>query len=210
MDTLSGNGIFPSTSHVLPGAVPGRTCAWLCWRKRAGEALQHLELLLEWQRLDFANDVGSKHGDGFVRWGANVKPRRRCLPCHLADDRAIWEFAKVGEYTVVTQDSDFAEMAFLYGPPPKVIWLRCGNQTTEFIENLLRNHAESVAAFEGNADAVCGLATPMLMPEETTALASKSQLPSRTNRGPHICHGVAMRRQGNLSNAATGSWWTAV
>ena len=35
--------------------------------QRAGEVLQHLELLLEGQRLDFANDVGSKHGDRFAR-----------------------------------------------------------------------------------------------------------------------------------------------
>ena len=54
----------------------------------------------------------------------------------MADDRAVWEFARNNGFTIVSQDSDFADMAALYGPPPKVIWLRCGNQTTEFVEHL--------------------------------------------------------------------------
>ena len=44
-----------------------------------------------------------------------------------ADDREIWEFAKAQEFCIVTQDADFAERSRLYGSPPKVIWLRCGN-----------------------------------------------------------------------------------
>lgn len=72
-----------------------------------------------------------------------------------ADDMAIWNFAKSGAFTIVTQDSDFADMASLYGPPPKVIWLRCGNQTTEFIEKLLRNHARAAHAFEPDTEVAC-------------------------------------------------------
>jgi predicted nuclease of predicted toxin-antitoxin system len=64
-----------------------------------------------------------------------------------ADDRVIWEFAKAGGFILVTQDADFADMAALYGPPPKVIWLRCGNQSSGFIEKLLQNHAEAIGAF---------------------------------------------------------------
>jgi len=36
---------------------------------------------------------------------------------------------------------------------PELIWLRCGNQRTDVIENLLRTHAESIAAFEGGSAA---------------------------------------------------------
>lgn len=38
-----------------------------------------------------------------------------------ADDRAIWDFARAGGFIIVSQDADFANMAVLYGPPPKVI-----------------------------------------------------------------------------------------
>jgi predicted nuclease of predicted toxin-antitoxin system len=40
--------------------------------------------------------------------------------------------------------------ATLLGPPPKVIWLRCGNQPTERVEKLLRDHAKTIGAFEHN------------------------------------------------------------
>jgi predicted nuclease of predicted toxin-antitoxin system len=44
-------------------------------------------------------------------------------------------------------------MATLLGAPPKVIWLRRGNQPTDVIEALLREHAEAIAAFENDAAA---------------------------------------------------------
>lgn len=67
-----------------------------------------------------------------------------------ASDRTVWEFAEANGYTLVSHDSDFAEMAALLGPPPKVIWLRCGNRPTGVIEPLLRDHAEVIAAFDGD------------------------------------------------------------
>jgi predicted nuclease of predicted toxin-antitoxin system len=79
----------------------------------------------------------------------------RLLGLERADDRTIWERAKSGDYTLVTQDSDFAELAGLVGPPPKVIWLRCGNQPTSTIANLLRAHEEAAMAFEADNDAAC-------------------------------------------------------
>ena len=55
----------------------------------------------------------------------------------------------------MTQDSDFADMAALHGQPPKVIWLRCGNQPTHVIEKLLRDHAQAIVAFEQDITATC-------------------------------------------------------
>ncbi len=42
-------------------------------------------------------------------------------------DTEIWEFAKLNDFCIVTQDADFAERSRLYGSPPKVVWLECGN-----------------------------------------------------------------------------------
>jgi predicted nuclease of predicted toxin-antitoxin system len=72
-----------------------------------------------------------------------------------ATDMDVWEYAKANGFVVVTQDADFADMATLYGPPPKVIWLRCGNKPTEFIEKLLRDHAPKAAVFEADPHASC-------------------------------------------------------
>jgi predicted nuclease of predicted toxin-antitoxin system len=71
-----------------------------------------------------------------------------------ADDLAIWDYAGANGFTLVSLDADFAERAALKGPPPKVIWLRCGNQPTEIIERLVRSHIEAMAAFERD-DAAC-------------------------------------------------------
>jgi predicted nuclease of predicted toxin-antitoxin system len=55
----------------------------------------------------------------------------------------------------VSQDADFVDMATLYGSPPKVIWLRWGNQPTDAIEKRLWSHADAIAHFEENDAASC-------------------------------------------------------
>ena len=51
-------------------------------------------------------------------------------------------------FALVSLDADFAEIAALLGPPPKVIWLHCGNQPTAAIIRLLREHFDAIVAFE--------------------------------------------------------------
>ena len=79
----------------------------------------------------------------------------RLLGLDGADDRKIWEHAKGNDFALVSQDADFADMATLYGPPPKVIWLRCGNQPTAMIERLLRDHTEEIMSFLQSDSAAC-------------------------------------------------------
>lgn len=79
----------------------------------------------------------------------------RLLGMAEADDRTIWEYAKANGFTLVTQDSDFAEIVTLLGPPPKVILLRCGNQPTHVIAQLLRDPADALRKFEPDATAAC-------------------------------------------------------
>ena len=71
----------------------------------------------------------------------------------MADDRAVWNCAAANGFALVTLDADFAERVALVGGPPKVIWLRCGNQSTAEIERLLRDNAEAIIAFEQNTAA---------------------------------------------------------
>lgn len=72
-----------------------------------------------------------------------------------AADRALWEFAKANGFAIVTQDADLAELASLLGSPPKVIWLRAGNQTTAATADLLRRHAPTIQSFEGDDSTAC-------------------------------------------------------
>ncbi|WOK07313.1 DUF5615 family PIN-like protein [Imperialibacter roseus] len=62
-------------------------------------------------------------------------------------DNAIWEFAKVNGYTIVTQDSDFNDLNLLYGFPPKIIWIRTGNLKTQMIVEILTEYQHEIYQF---------------------------------------------------------------
>jgi predicted nuclease of predicted toxin-antitoxin system len=79
----------------------------------------------------------------------------RDLGLASATDIQIWEFAKAGGFVIVSKDADFRQLSFVYGGPPKVIWLRLGNVTTSAIALALRSHAAQIAAFD--ADAVAAM-----------------------------------------------------
>lgn len=52
----------------------------------------------------------------------------------------LWRYAAENEFCIVTLDSDFADLSALMGAPPKVVWLKCGNRSTAYVEGLLRTH----------------------------------------------------------------------
>ena len=79
----------------------------------------------------------------------------RLLGLAEADDRTIWEFARINGFAIVSLDADFADMAVFYGAPPKVIWLRAGNQPTAAIAALLRSHASAMLDFARESRPVC-------------------------------------------------------
>jgi len=64
-----------------------------------------------------------------------------------ADDSAIWQYAKENLFTIVSKDSDFQERGVLLGQPPKFIWLRAANCSSQEIENLLRTALPIVKRF---------------------------------------------------------------
>src|SRR5438874_6392174 len=88
---------------------------------------------------------------GLVRRLADVFPdstQTRLLGLATATDDTIWEYAKQHGFAVVTLDADYYDLSLLRGHPPKLIWLRCGNQRTASIERLLRSHLDRIRAFE--------------------------------------------------------------
>jgi len=64
-----------------------------------------------------------------------------------ADDSAIWQYAKDNDFTIVSKDSDFQERSVLHGQPPKFIWLRAPNCSSQEIENLLRTALPIIQRF---------------------------------------------------------------
>lgn len=93
-----------------------------------------------------------------VSWLTDIFPDASHVQLHgliEASDSEIWEFAKVQGFCIVTQDADFAEKSRLYGSPPKVIWLRCGNAPTSRVEAILRSGHEVIQELMCSATLDC-------------------------------------------------------
>lgn len=72
----------------------------------------------------------------------------RDVGLHNALDEAVWEYAARHGLSIVSKDADFHQRSFLFGPPPKVIWVRRGNCSTFDIEAILRAHHIDLQWFE--------------------------------------------------------------
>lgn len=69
-----------------------------------------------------------------------------------ADDAVIWRYAQQRDFAIVSIDADFRHWSFLYGAPPKIIWIRRGNCTTVEIASILEMHYDTIQTFENNVD----------------------------------------------------------
>ena len=68
-------------------------------------------------------------------------------------DEVVWNYARTHDYVVVTKDSDLADLAFSRGFPPKVIWLRLGNCTTDEVESAIRQSRDAIEEFGKDPEA---------------------------------------------------------
>jgi len=79
----------------------------------------------------------------------------RLLGLEFADDAKVWEYARINNFVIVTQDSDFYERSLIYGHPPKIIWITTGNVATQWIRDLLLENTEIVEEFAQNPELAC-------------------------------------------------------
>lgn len=85
-----------------------------------------------------------------VRLLADIFPNSvhvREVGLKAADDPVVWEYAKSNELIIVSKDSDMHQRSFVFGYPPKVVWVRLGNCSTSDVERLLRKHFTVIKAF---------------------------------------------------------------
>jgi len=77
----------------------------------------------------------------------------RDVGLQAAADEIVWSYSADHEFVIVSKDSDFHQRSFLFGAPPKVIWLQCGNCSTAQIEDLLRSRRDEILSFEKDQEA---------------------------------------------------------
>jgi predicted nuclease of predicted toxin-antitoxin system len=44
-----------------------------------------------------------------------------------AADDVVWNYARENNFSIMSKDRDFADRSDVFGPPPKVVWIRIGN-----------------------------------------------------------------------------------
>lgn len=66
------------------------------------------------------------------------------LSMEQANDREVWDYARTHGFVIVTRDSDYYDLSTIYGQPPKVIWLRTGNQTKAGTLAALLNYRQAI------------------------------------------------------------------
>lgn len=70
-------------------------------------------------------------------------------------DRDIWNYARNEGYALVTFDSDFYDLSIALGHPPKLIWIKSGNQTSDFVGTLLLSKADQIESFYADPEISC-------------------------------------------------------
>lgn len=57
-----------------------------------------------------------------------------------AADLEIFRAAREADAIVITKDKDFVDLLDRYGPPPRVLWLTCGNTSNERLREIFAEH----------------------------------------------------------------------
>ena len=70
-------------------------------------------------------------------------------------DSQIFHFAKENDFAIVTFDADFFDLSNLKGFPPKIIWIRTGNISTNNLEKILKDKYDIIMHFLKSIDFGC-------------------------------------------------------
>lgn len=62
-------------------------------------------------------------------------------------DFALWDYARLNGFTIITKDKDFYHLSVTKGHPPKVIWLLTGNCTNSEILKIIELHLHEMNEF---------------------------------------------------------------
>ncbi len=72
----------------------------------------------------------------------------REVKMETANDQIIWDYAAKNNFTIISKDSEFHQRSFLLESPPKVIWISCGNASTDQILSLIRSSKKRISDFQ--------------------------------------------------------------
>ncbi len=84
----------------------------------------------------------------------------RDLGLRDAKDTEIFQRAKEADAVVMTKDSDFVDLLERFGPPPRVLWVTCGNTSNERMREILRARLLEAKALFDAGEALVEISEP--------------------------------------------------
>ena len=84
----------------------------------------------------------------------------RDLGLRDAKDFAIFQAAREANAVVLTKDADFQHLLAQHGPPPKVLWLTCGNTSNQNLRRILRSTLGSALRLLESGETIVEIAGP--------------------------------------------------
>jgi predicted nuclease of predicted toxin-antitoxin system len=76
----------------------------------------------------------------------------RDLELRDSRDEVIFMAARKEDAVVMTKDVDFVDLLQRHGPPPKIIWITCGNTSKAALQKVISRAWSSVAALLTNGE----------------------------------------------------------
>ena len=70
-----------------------------------------------------------------------------------ANDPVVWDYAKQQSFMIISKDADFHQRSFVFGFPPKVVWVQLGNCTTDEVEQVIRKNFTAIKDFYEDTEA---------------------------------------------------------
>jgi predicted nuclease of predicted toxin-antitoxin system len=79
----------------------------------------------------------------------------RAVGLRDAEDEEIFQVAREANIIMMSKDSDFLNLLDRHGPPPKVIWVTCGNTSNQRMRTILKQTLQpAVEMLEGGETVV--------------------------------------------------------
>jgi len=79
----------------------------------------------------------------------------RAVGLRDAEDEEIFQAARKANVIMMSKDSDFLNLLDRYGPPPRVIWVTCGNTSNRRMREILGKMLQpAVEMLEGSETVV--------------------------------------------------------
>ncbi|NQU38432.1 MAG: DUF5615 family PIN-like protein [Lentisphaerae bacterium] len=86
-----------------------------------------------------------------------------------AKDYEVFQAARQADVTILTKDSDFPHLLAQHGPPPKVLWLTCGNTSNQNLRTILGSALRSALALLDSGESIVEIAGPSTESKATSS-----------------------------------------